>query len=60
MVIVKASKESEAGAPPDEKILTAMGNFNEELVKAGIMLEGEGLGQVLSASASISPAPSAP
>ncbi len=43
MVIVKASKESEAGAPPDEKILTAMGNFNEELVKAGIMLEGEGL-----------------
>ena len=43
MVIVKASKESEAGAPPDEKLLTAMGNFNEELVKAGIMLEGEGL-----------------
>jgi hypothetical protein len=43
MVIVKASKESEAGAPPDEKILTAMGNFNEELMKAGIMLAGEGL-----------------
>jgi hypothetical protein len=43
MVIVKASKESEAGAMPDEKILTAMGNYNEELVKAGIMLAGEGL-----------------
>jgi hypothetical protein len=43
MVVVKASKESEAGAPPDEKILAAMGNFNEELVKAGIMLAGEGL-----------------
>ena len=43
MVIVKATKESEAGAPPDEKLLTAMGNFNEELVKAGIMLDGEGL-----------------
>ena len=43
MVIVKASKESESGAMPDEKILTAMGNFNEELVKAGIMLAGEGL-----------------
>jgi hypothetical protein len=43
MVVVKASKESEAGGPPDEKILTAMGHFNEELVKAGIMLAGEGL-----------------
>ena len=43
MVIVKATKESEAGTPPDEKLLTAMGNFNEELVKAGIMLDGEGL-----------------
>jgi hypothetical protein len=43
MVIVKASKESESGAMPDEKILTAMGNYNEELVKAGIMLAGEGL-----------------
>ena len=38
MVIVKASKESEAGADPDSKILTEMGNFNEELVKAGVML----------------------
>ena len=43
MVIVKASPESEAGAMPDEKMLTKMGNFNEELVKAGVMLAGEGL-----------------
>ena len=43
MVIVKASKESEAGALPDERLLTEMGNYNEELVKAGIMLAGEGL-----------------
>jgi hypothetical protein len=43
MVIVKASKESEAGAMPEEKLLTDMGNFNEELVKAGIMQAGEGL-----------------
>ena len=43
MVIVKASKESEAGAMPDEKMLTEMGKFNEELVKAGVMLAGEGL-----------------
>jgi len=43
MVIVKASKDSEAGAPPDAKILTEMGAFNEELVKAGVMLAGEGL-----------------
>ena len=43
MVIVKASKESEAGAAPDTKILTEMGAFNEELVKAGVMLSGEGL-----------------
>jgi hypothetical protein len=43
MVIVKATKESEAGAPPDAKLLTDMGNFNEELVKAGVMLTGEGL-----------------
>ena len=43
MVIVKASKESEAGAMPDEKMLTEMGAFNEELVKAGVMLAGEGL-----------------
>ncbi len=43
MVIVKASKESEAGVLPDEKILTEMGKFNEKLVQAGVMLAGEGL-----------------
>ena len=43
MVIVKASKESEAGLMPSEKLLRDMGRFNEELVKAGVMLAGEGL-----------------
>ena len=43
MVIVKASKESEAGVMPDTKLLAAMGKYNEELVKAGIMQAGEGL-----------------
>lgn len=43
MVIVKASEDSEAGVMPSEKLLTDMGRFNEELVKAGIMLAGEGL-----------------
>jgi len=43
MVFVKASKESEAGQMPDEKLLREMGNFNEQLVKAGVMLAGEGL-----------------
>ena len=43
MVLVKANKDSEAGVLPDEKILAAMGKFNEELVKAGVMLAGEGL-----------------
>jgi hypothetical protein len=43
MVIVKASKESEAGRLPTEKELTEMGKFNEELIKAGVMLAGEGL-----------------
>lgn len=43
MVFVKASKESEAGALPSTEILAAMGKFNEELVKAGVMLAGEGL-----------------
>ena len=43
MVIVKATKNSEAGVLPSEKLLTEMGNYNEELVKAGIMLAGEGL-----------------
>ena len=43
MVMVKASKDSEAGILPDEKLLSEMGKFNEELVKAGVMLAGEGL-----------------
>lgn len=43
MVIVKASKNSEAGKMPSEKLLSEMGKYNEELVKAGIMLAGEGL-----------------
>jgi len=43
MVIVKANKDSEAGVLPDEKILTEMGKFNEQLSKAGVMLAGEGL-----------------
>ena len=43
MVMVKATKESEAGIMPDEKLLTDMGKYNEVLVKAGIMLAGEGL-----------------
>jgi hypothetical protein len=43
MVLIKANKDSEAGVLPDAKILTAMGKFNEELVKAGVMLAGEGL-----------------
>ena len=43
MVIVKANKDSEAGVLPSKEILTAMGKFNDELVKAGVMLAGEGL-----------------
>jgi hypothetical protein len=43
MVMVKATKASEAGEMPSEKLLTEMGKFNEELVKAGIILAGEGL-----------------
>jgi hypothetical protein len=43
MVFVKASKDSEAGVMPTQQLLTDMGKFNEELVKAGIMLAGEGL-----------------
>jgi hypothetical protein len=43
MILVKASKESEAGVMPSEQLLTEMGKFNEELVKAGVMLAGEGL-----------------
>jgi hypothetical protein len=43
MILMKANKDTEAGVLPDHDILTEMGNFNEELVKAGIMLAGEGL-----------------
>ena len=43
MVMVKASKDSEAGKMPSQELLAAMGKFNEELVKAGVMLAGEGL-----------------
>ena len=43
MVLVPADENSERGVMPDEKLLTEMGNFNEELVKAGVMLAGEGL-----------------
>src|SRR5687767_14715493 len=43
MVIVKSNAESESGQMPDEKLLTEMGKYNEELVKAGVMLAGEGL-----------------
>jgi hypothetical protein len=43
MLIVKASKESEAGILPDEKALAEMANFNEQMVKAGVMLAGDGL-----------------
>ena len=43
MVMVKATKDSEAGVLPDEKLLAAMGKYNEELVKAGVLLAAEGL-----------------
>ncbi len=43
MILVKADKDSEAGVMPDEKLLTEMGKYNEELVNAGVMLAGEGL-----------------
>jgi len=43
MVIVRASKNSEAGVLPTTELLTAMGKYNEELIKAGVMLSGEGL-----------------
>jgi hypothetical protein len=43
MVIVKATKDSEAGVMPSKELITAMGKYNEELVKAGVMLAGEGL-----------------
>ena len=43
MVMIKATKDTEAGVMPDEKLLTEMGRYNEELVKAGVMFAGEGL-----------------
>jgi hypothetical protein len=43
MAIVKASKDSEAGVMPSEKLLTEMGKFNEEMAEAGVMLSGDGL-----------------
>jgi hypothetical protein len=43
MVMVKGNEETESGAPPDTEMLEAMGKYNEELVKAGVMLDGEGL-----------------
>jgi hypothetical protein len=43
VILIKATKDSEAGVMPDQKLLTEMGKFNEELVKAGVMLAGEGL-----------------
>ncbi|KYF66028.1 YciI family protein [Sorangium cellulosum] len=43
MILIKATKDSEAGVMPSEQLLTEMGKFNEELVKAGIMVAGEGL-----------------
>ena len=43
MVLIKANKDTEAGVMPSEQLLTEMGKYNEELVKAGVMLDGEGL-----------------
>lgn len=43
MILIKADRNTEAGVMPDEKLLTEMGKYNEELVKAGVMLAGEGL-----------------
>jgi hypothetical protein len=48
MAIVKASEDSEAGVMPSEDLLAAMGEFNEEMVKAGVMLDAKGLGGVWS------------
>ena len=60
MVIVKANNDSEAGVMPSEKLLAEMGKYNEELVKAGVMLAAEGLIRARRARASGFPAGSAP
>jgi hypothetical protein len=52
MILIKANKDSEAGVMPSEQLLTEMGKFNEELVKAGVMLAGEGLHRSSKARAS--------
>ena len=52
MVIIKANEDSEAGVMPSEKLLTEMGKFNEELVNAGLMLDGEGLHPIVEGQAS--------
>ena len=54
MVIVKASKDSEAGIMPKQKLLADMGKFNEDLVKAGVLLAADGLSPVRRASGSAS------
>lgn len=56
MVIVKATQASEAGEMPSEELLAAMGRYNEELVKAGVMLAGEGLQPSAKAPGCVSPA----
>ena len=60
MVIVKADKDSEAGVLPDQEILEKMGQYNEELVNAGVMLAGEGLHPSSKGSASAFRGTSAP
>jgi hypothetical protein len=59
MVMVKATKDSEAGKMPSEELLSAMAKFNEEMVKAGVMLDATGCSRARRAHASGSPAPSA-
>jgi hypothetical protein len=60
MMIVKATKDSEAGVMPSEELLAAMGKYNEELVNAGVLLAGEGLHPSTRARASGSPARDGP
>ncbi len=52
MILLKANKTTEAGVLPDEKLLTEMGKYNEELVKAGVLLAAEGFNQARRAHAS--------